>query len=251
MESITINNNEKHYGIESITPISAHVLEIVFANEVPESYGDIQVYTAGGSQCSDLSGYITVYRDEGQTVYLSNDGSVYVPPEEPEETSPPKPYIPTPEELLAAAQASKKAEISAACERLIYKGVSVAMADGITEHFSLTEHDQLNLFGKQAQLMMGAERLEYHADGQPCRYYSAADMGTIVQAAMWHVSYHTTYCNALNMWITNCLTAEEVAQIFYGADVPAEYRSEVLDAYLAQIAAMATGGGDNRNETSV
>lgn len=251
MESITINNGERHYKIKSITPMSAHVLEVVFADDMPESYGDIQVYTAGGSQCSDLLGYSTVYQDKGQTVCLSDDGGVYTPPEEPEETPPAEPYIPTPEELLATAQISKKYEVSAACERIIYKGVSVTLADGAVEHFSLTEHDQINLFGKQAQLAAGAERLEYHADGQSCRYYSAADMTAIVQAAMWHVSYHTTYCNALNLWIAGCQTAEEVNQIFYGSDVPTEYRSEVLDAYLAQIASMTVEGGDSSDEATV
>ncbi len=244
-ESITINQKEPHYEIESITPVSAHVLQIVFAGEVPPAYGDIQVYTVGGSQCSDLPGYGTVYRDEGQTVYLSDDGSVYVPPAEPEPVIPSEPYIPTSEELLASAQAAKRAEVSADCEAIIYKGVSVTLADGSTEHFSLTEHDQLNLFGKQAQLAAGAERLEYHADGRPCKYYSAADMQAIIQAATWHVSYHTTYCNALNMWIQAAGTAEEVREIFYGADVPEQYRSEVLAAYLLQIAAMAE---DNKDE---
>ena len=86
--------------------------------------------------------------------------------------------------------------------------------------------------------------MEYHADGQPCRYYSAADMQAIIQAAMWHVSYHTTYCNALNMWVAGCETAEEVQEICYGADVPKEYRSEVLKAYLLQIAAMVEDNGD-------
>lgn len=65
---------------------------------------------------------------------------------------------------------------------------------------------------------------------------------------MWHVSYHTTYCNALNMWITGCESAEEVERIFYGADVPEEYRSEVLQAYLIQIAEMAEG---KENEETV
>ena len=243
-ETITINKQPPHYEIESITPISAHVLQVVFAGEVPPSYGDIQVYTVGGSQCSDLPGYDTVYRDEGQTIYLSYDGSVYQPPAEPEPVIPPEPYIPTPEELLASAQAAKRAEVSADCEAIIYKGVSVTLTDGGTEHFSLTQHDQLNLFGKQAQLAAGAEQLEYHADGQPCRYYSAADMQAIIQAATFHVSYHTTYCNAINMWIAGCQTAEEVQEIFYGADVPEQYRSEVLDAYLLQIAAMAEDGKD-------
>ena len=81
--------------------------------------------------------------------------------------------------------------------------------------------------------------MEYHSDGQPCRYYSAADMQTIITTAMWHVSYHTTYCNALNMWISGAQTAEEIQQIFYGADVPEQYQSEVLKAYLVKIAAMA------------
>ena len=136
-------------------------------------------------------------------------------------------------------QASKKQEISQACEQAIYSGVSVTLTDGSTEHFALTEHDQLNLFGKQVQLAAGAERLEYHSDGQPCRYYDAADMQKIITKAMWHVSYHTTYCNAINMWINGVQTAEELQQIFYGADVPEQYQSEVLKAYLLQIAAMA------------
>lgn len=243
-ETITINNGIRHHKIESVAPMSEHVLRIVFVDDLPEEYGDIQIYTAGGILCAHLTGYGTIYRQEGQTVYLSNDGSVYQPPADPEPVIPPEPYIPTPEELLAAAQAAKRAEVSADCEAIIYKGVSATLADGSTEHFSLTEHDQLNLTGKQAQLAAGAERLEYHADGQSCRYYSAADMQAIIQAAMWHVSYHTTYCNAINMWIASCQTAEEVQEIFYGADVPEQYRSEVLDAYLLQIASMAGKGGE-------
>lgn len=246
MEKISINQSERKYDIESITPVTAHVLQIVFASDMPASYGDIRVYTSGDIQCSNLSGYGTVYRQEGQTVYLSDDGSVYQPPVDPGEL-PPDPYVPTPPELLAAAQVAKRSEMSAACEQAIYGGVDVTLADGTTEHFSLTEHDQLNLFGKQAQLAAGMEQLEYHADGQPCRYYSAADMQAIIQAAMWHVSYHTTYCNAVNMWTSGCQTADEVQAIFYGANVPEEYQSEVLQTYILQIAAMA--GKEGENET--
>lgn len=241
METIRINQGDQTYKIKSIIPISSHVLQVAFAAAVPAEYGDIQVYTAGGICCANLPGYNTVYRDEGQIIYLSNDGSVYHPPE-PEEALPP--YVPTEQEQLEYAKEAKRSEISYACERVIYKGISVTLSDGTVEHYSLTEHDQINLFGKQAQLAAGAARLEYHADGQPCRYYSAEDMLNIIQSAMWHVSYHTTYCNALNMWVAGCQTADEVREVFYGADVPDEYRSEVLDAYLLQIAAMAEDGKD-------
>lgn len=240
MEKIRINQQKKRYEIESIQPVAQHVIRIVFVNEIPEEYGDIQVYTTGGILCSHLPGYHTIYRDEGQTVYLSDDGSAYQEIEAPGEPLPSEPYMPT----LAELQAAKKAEISRACQEAIYKGVNVTLSDGSTEHFRLTEHDQLNLFGKQAQLAAGAEQLEYHADGQPCRYYNAADMQSIIQAAMFHASYHTTYCNALNMWIAGCQDKEEVMGIFYGAEIPEEYRSEVLQEYLLQIAAMAGGDGD-------
>lgn len=236
MEKIKLSGSDQVYEIRSISPIAAHILQIVFADAVPETWsGDIELYTAGDVLATILTGWTTVYRDEGQTVYLSDDGSVYVPPADPEPVNPPEPYVPT----FAELQASKKQEISTACEQTIYSGVSVILADGSTEHFALTEHDQLNLFGKQVQLAAGAEQMEYHSDGQPCRYYSAADMKNIVEKAMWHVSYHTTYCNALNMWIVGCESAEEVQQIFYGADVPEQYQSEVLKAYLVKIAAMA------------
>jgi len=247
MEKISINKEKRQYEINSIQPISQHVIRIAFADNIPEEFGDIQVYTSGNIQCANLPGYKTVYRNEGQTVYLSDDGSVYQPPKElgePGEQLPPEPFVPTPEELLAVAKASKYQEVSTACERIIYRGVSVTLQGGSTEHFSLTEHDQFNLFGKQAQLAGGTQVLEYHADGQPCRYYSAADMQAIIQAAMFHVSYHTTYCNALNMWLADCQTVEEVQRIFYGADVPEEYQSEVLKAYLLQIAAMAKRSED-------
>lgn len=147
-------------------------------------------------------------------------------------------------ETLEEYKTAKKQEISQACEQIIYAGISVTLADGTVEHFALTEHDQLNLFGKQVQLAAGAEQLEYHSDGQPCRYYSAADMQTIITTAMWHVSYHTTYCNALNMWVAGTETADDLQQIFYGANVPEQYQSEVLKAYLLQITAMAGDDAD-------
>ena len=136
-------------------------------------------------------------------------------------------------EKLAKAKyaASKKAEIATSCESTIFAGIDVELSTG-TEHFSLTEKDQINLFGKQAQLSTGAEKLEYHNDGQPCKYYSAADMMAIITAAMQFVSYHTTYCNSLFMWLKGCTKASEMAEIAYGAAVPSEYRSEVLNDYL-------------------
>lgn len=236
MEKIKITDSKRLYEIESIRRSTEHVLQITFAGVAPESWeGDIQLYTEGGVLATILTGWHTVYRDEGQTLYLSDDGSVYTPPTDPEPVTPSEPYEPT----LAELQETKKQEISTACERTIYSGINVTLSDGSTEHFSLTEHDQLYLFGKQVQLAAGADKLEYHSDGQPCKYYSAADMQTIITAAMTYVSYHTTYCNALNMWIAGVADKDELSQITYGVSVPEQYQSEVFKAYLS-----AGGGAD-------
>lgn len=230
MEKIKITGVAQLYEIESIRQTAEHVLQIAFEGIVPRSWeGDIQLYTEGGVLATTLAGWHTVYRDEGQTIYLSNDGSIYTPPTAPDPVAPSEPYEPT----LAELRASKKQEISAACEQVIYSGVDVTLLDGSTEHFALTEHDQLNLFGKQVQLAAGADKLEYHSDGQPCKYYSAVDMQTIITAAMTYVSYHTTYCNALNMWIAGVTDKDELSRITYGVSVPEQYQSEVLKAYLA------------------
>lgn len=54
---------------------------------------------------------------------------------------------------------------------------------------------------------------------------------------MKHASYHTTYCNALHIWVEACKNVEEVSGITYGAEVPEVYRSEVLKAYLKELGA--------------
>ena len=135
MEKIKVKG--KLYEIRSIQTIEAHVLQIVFAGTPPTKWnGDIVLYTAGDVECATLSGWTTVYRDEGQTVYLSDDGSMYQTPDPDTggEILPPEPYVPTLEEL----QVAKKREISQACETAIYSGVDVTLTDGSTEHFSLT-----------------------------------------------------------------------------------------------------------------
>lgn len=139
---------------------------------------------------------------------------------------------------LEDARKAKYQEIASACEQTIYAGVDVSTSSGV-EHFSLTEKDQLNLFGKKMQLLAGEEKLEYHEDGQPCKYFSAADMQKIVDTAMFYVSYNTTYCNALNMWIKSISKASELEQIQWGTKIPEEFQNEVLKDYVK---AMASGG---------
>lgn len=136
----------------------------------------------------------------------------------------------------------KKAEINVACGQNVSRGLTVEMSTGF-EHFSLSQSDQLNLFGLQAQLASGADQIVYHSDGQPCRFYQSADISNLIEKAMFHVSYHVTYGNSLKIWIESLKTEEEIQETFYGIDIPVDYQSEVLKTYLAQIASLSDTGG--------
>lgn len=229
MERIRIDKTETLYEITNIRQVSTHVLQIVFTRDVPGSFGDIYVFTWGGVQCSYLPGYKTIWKQDGETVWLSDDGSVYTPPVDPE---PITPVTPTLEEV----KASKISEVNAACQQKIYAGTDVQLTDGTTEHFSLTEDDQANLTSLQLAVASGQTQVPYHTDGQPCCFYSVADFQLIFAALMKYKVFQTTYCNSLHTWISACTTADEVTAITYGADIPEAYQSDVLKAYLAAAA---------------
>lgn len=207
-------NDETLYDVK-FSNIGPHVVQVL--GELPFNNSGFALSRSGKRDNWNYSGYTTLYRKIEGGLQFSNDGSVYV------ELQNPEPYIPTLEEVKSA----KLQEVATVCEQVIYDGIDVELPAG-TEHFSLTEKDQINLFGKQAQMVAGAEKFEYHQDGHPCRYYSVEEMQKIIEAALGFITYQTTYCNALNIWIAASDDKEEVLSIVYGCDIPEGHQSEVL-----------------------
>lgn len=206
----------------NVKRVSEHVIEIT---GVEMNLSGFHIIKNTGSVFGKYENYTTLYREVENGFQLSNDGSVYV---EPEPVPEPEPIEPTLEEL----KQQKINEVSNTCKETIYAGVDVELPTGSTEHFSLKEEDQINLFGKQAQITAGVTQLEYHQDGHPCRYYTVEEMTAIITAAMQFVSYHTTYCNSIYTWINSVTDKEDLQGITYGVSIPEEYQSEVLKAYL-------------------
>ena len=90
----------------------------------------------------------------------------------------------------------------------------------------------------------GEEPLPYHADNEPCKFYSAADIITINTAMENAVIFHTTYFNSLKIYINSLSTITEIGAIFYGIEIPVEYQSEVLQTLYAQMAAVPAEKSD-------
>ncbi len=137
---------------------------------------------------------------------------------------------------LEELRTAKLAELSAACNAAITAGCSVVVSTG-SGHITLTAEDQINLSTALAAIEQGAEGYPYHLDGQLCAIFTAEDIRTMAQAATAHKLYHTTYYNHLAALIRQTETAEELARITYGVDLP-----EDLAANMAAILAAAQGG---------
>ena len=132
---------------------------------------------------------------------------------------------------LEDKRAAKTAAMSAACNAAITAGMDVETTQG-TEHFSLQETDQINLTAAVTAVQQGAAGYPYHADGELCRMFTAAEIGAVGEASIAHKLYHTTYCNHLFAWIRRA-TASELAGITYGAELPEDLAAS-MQALLTQ-----------------
>ena len=139
---------------------------------------------------------------------------------------------------LDEIRADKLAELSASCNAAITAGMDVETTQG-TEHFSLQETDQINLTTALSAVQSGSAGYPYHADGQLCRLFTAAEIQAIAAASVKHKLYHTTMCNHLLTWARRAETKEELSGITYAADgLP-----EDLAANMAAV--LTAAAGDN------
>ena len=126
-------------------------------------------------------------------------------------------------------------EMSYYCNQAIVNGFDVELSDGRTHHFSLTVQDQLNLITLSSLAASGVDNIPYHADGELCEFFSVNDIQTIVKAATELKTYHTTYYNSLKLFIQSLGDRDDVANVIYGANIPDEYKSDVLIALLSNM----------------
>ena len=85
-------------------------------------------------------------------------------------------------------------------------------------------------------MQQGAADYPYHADGELCRMFTAAEIGAVGQASIAHKLYHTTYCNHLFDWIRRA-DAAELAGITYGAELPDDLAAHMQEI-LTQVGAV-------------
>ena len=127
-------------------------------------------------------------------------------------------------------RSTKISEMSIECEKAIYEGFEIELSDGVTHHFSLSEKDQLNLIAIQGMILGGVDTIPYHADNEPCEYYTAVDMSKVIKKANSHKTYHISYFNSLKLYINSLSNIGAIMSIYYGVNIPKKYQSKVLQS---------------------
>lgn len=176
---------------------------------------------------------IEINEDEYNTLHTAvTNGEEIAVDEEPEEIYD-EAYVDVVEEITIDYLKNQKIkEIRKLCNQIITNGFDVTLSDGENHHFSLTTQDQLNLTTLSAMAASGTENIPYHADGEPCKFFSVKDVQTIVQTAMDFKTFHITYHNALKNYIDSLVLMDDIEKVSYGMEIPEEYQSEVLKIIL-------------------
>ena len=125
-------------------------------------------------------------------------------------------------------------QISKACETDIYEGLVIELSNGNSERFSFNAQDQQDLKALfDTALQFPNFNFSWHSNKNLCRLYPAVDIIKIYASLQIKLLRATTYCNALNQLVINSQTRDEVAQYFYGYELPEENKRKVDEIIVA------------------
>lgn len=232
-EKIQLTNDEK-YEFDDIS-IYGNVMTIRLDEKVDMTslledmsiFNVILILTRSETVCAEYHSFNTVYKkdEETNTLWLSNDESIYVAPEEPDISTPSEPEKPA-EPTLEEIKNTKIEEIFKACNFNIVHGAYMEV-DGEMQLFSYKPEDQSNLISALQLSIATQMSMPYHADGENCRLFTPEEITTLYVNEMTNLTHHQTYTNQMKMYINSLDNKEEIEAIYYGVELTGEY----LDTY--------------------
>lgn len=113
--------------------------------------------------------------------------------------------------------------MSEICEEQITQGI-----DYNGQHYSLSDHDQLNLTTYSISAALNpSDTFLYHADGEDCREYTATEITDITTLAKIWKTYHLTYFNAIKQYINAMTNVDDIIAISYGDSIDDEHETKL------------------------
>lgn len=134
-------------------------------------------------------------------------------------------------------------QIGVACREQIYGGTQVQLpSSGAIEKYTYNDDDQRNLTNAMAILIIAPElpSVPYHPSGGFCRMIPSLDLLTIYSTLQLQLTYLTTRCNFMRMWIKGINTKEELLTINWNTELPEEYQQQVNEIYQQSLVIIQT-----------
>lgn len=179
---------------------------------------------------------IDLFNEQNEPIYILRSNTIEQTTEEEK-----KYYIQKKENKeKAEARALKLAELSDTCEKVIYAGTDVELSIGV-HHFAFTTNDQNNiktLF--DLAITAKPEYLPYHADGELCQMYTAADIIQLYIKEQEFILYHNTYFNTLKSYVNTLLTIDEINSVQYGQALEGSYKEQLDSIVTASASVLAS-----------
>ena len=209
-----------------------------------DTTGRISRCEGGYTTPADLTGWVQIDEGTGDKYNLCQshyfDGGLYTDDGIPRyKLADGAPVLRSDEEIEADRQpdldtvrADKLAEISAACNAAINAGTTVQLPDGTQEAFTYSTADQANISEMFMACMMGAASYPYHANGEACKSYTAAEIMSIYGTLAMFKTGQLTYHNQLKQYVGALTSAEDVQAVTYGQPLTGDF----LTAYNALMA---------------
>lgn len=122
---------------------------------------------------------------------------------------------------IEEAIARKTKELSECCNNAITNGIEL---DG--HHYSMTSEDQINMDMLKNAISDGMPKVKYHADGESCRFYDAAEFINIYLMCVAHKTQQTTYFNQLREYVGTLTSTDDISKVVYGQELTGKYLDE-------------------------
>lgn len=227
MEKIRFFNDTNVY-CGCVSFLGENIVSINFSDIIPP----INIITNGFELLNEhnmlvqgqYAEYMTIYRtyeEEPARFELSNNGSVYIPPEEivPKD---PEPYIPTPEELQVILYHNKKNKIelskSMLAEYLWNNPLHSCAHNGVEGIYSVTNEKQTLMMNQYITYHIEKSinpdaKLTWNETGKACEDWTEDEFLQLILEIRAYVYPLVSYQQHIEEQIENCTTQEELDAI--------------------------------------
>ena len=168
-----------------------------------------------------------ISQDEFETIKSALDALVQENPNAPEQSA-------ADSQVLSLVLEAKIKTLSNRCAAEIKNGFDILLSDGLRHRFSLSLEDQINMLSLKDALDAGEQRIAYHGVDEPYQFFTAEDIGRILEKKEYCKNYNLLYFNSLKKYVCSLSSVEDVKAVEWGSEIPEQYKTVAFKEFMGE-----------------